>query len=486
MSETGDHVSSPGAAGNASRLGAGWFPQDDPVESFGNTVEQALRQLSVELAGLRAERDGLRLELEGIRTQYDILRQQLADRDRFSATVRELGDIVRHLTLPSRWTGDDTLAAELRGPALAPAPAPPSSNPFINASGGQAPAWTQDGLAPAFAPRSEPIAEVPPPPAPVVPPPPAPVVAAPPAPPAPPVAPATVVEEAPEVPAPPPAPAPAPPPVAAEPLADPVVAAPAPTAPAAMPEPEEAHVAAPTPPAPEPAPAPPTAPAEDVTDLWDPIVVVESNPASRTLPSPQVDRFFDQPGMWIGEPPKAAQRRDALRTWGGRAVTALLGLVVAVILLISVGPRVLPYETFFVRSGSMEPTIETGSMIFLTKVDASDLDKGDIITFDRPDKPGTLVTHRIFSVETNDQGRFFRTKGDANGTPDPWSVPASGTGWRYSFNIPKVGFVFGYLGTARARFALLAIPAVLLGALSLVDIWRPAPAAPASRSRKRR
>ena len=60
----------------------------DPVESFGNTVEQALHRLTLELAGLRAERDGLRLELEGIRAQLELTQQQLRDRERFSATFR--------------------------------------------------------------------------------------------------------------------------------------------------------------------------------------------------------------------------------------------------------------------------------------------------------------------------------------------------------------------------------------------------------------
>ena len=130
---------------------------------------------------------------------------------------------------------------------------------------------------------------------------------------------------------------------------------------------------------------------------------------------------------------------------------------------------------FFVRSGSMHPTFDTGDMVVLTKIDASDLKKGDIITFDRPDRPGTLVTHRIIGIQTSDQGRSFQTKGDYNDTADPWSVPATGTGWKYKAHIPKLGFLFGYLGTPQARLALLAIPAVLLGLLSIIDIWKPQP-----------
>ncbi len=57
------------------------------------------------------------------------------------------------------------------------------------------------------------------------------------------------------------------------------------------------------------------------------------------------------------------------------------------------------------------------------------------------------MTHRIVSIETNANGKQFVTKGDANQSPDPWRVPATGTGWKYQQRIPKLGWVFGYLST---------------------------------------
>ena len=44
-----------------------------------------------------------------------------------------------------------------------------------------------------------------------------------------------------------------------------------------------------------------------------------------------------------------------------------------VLLVATIGPRLLPYRTFTVLSGSMEPGIPTGSMIFAHEVDASQL-----------------------------------------------------------------------------------------------------------------
>jgi signal peptidase len=407
-----------------------WLGAPDPLQSFGNTIEQALQRLTIELAGLRAERDGLRLELEGLRTQLQLTQQQLGDRERFAATVRELGQIVQQLSAPPRWGGDPVAAAAGQAAAAAPYGPPPAQY---------------------VAPAPAPVAYAPPPPPPAAPP----IEAAAYAPPAP---------EAFAPPAPPPAPAapppPTPEPVAAPPVADvsPFAAPPAAPAPAPEPEPE------PEPIRPEPAPT-------SAFSFGD-------APPSRTpVVAATEESFFSGPGVWIGEPPKADGRRTLAKTWLTRAGSAIAIVIVAVVFLVSIGPKFLPYQTFFVRSGSMSPTFDTGDMIVLSKVDASDLKARDIITFDRPDKPGTLVTHRIVSVETNASGKQFVTKGDANSSPDPWRVPASGTGWRYRSRIPKLGYVFGYLGTPQARLALLAIPALLLGILSIIDIWKPQPKA---------
>jgi signal peptidase len=226
-------------------------------------------------------------------------------------------------------------------------------------------------------------------------------------------------------------------------------------------------------PEPDPEPAPAPEPAADTSTSSYSFASAEVPESRVPLLASTEETFFSGPGIWIGEPEKDEKRTGKLKAWGARIGTGIACLVVAIVFLVSIGPKFLPYQTFFVRSGSMSPTFDTGDMIVLTKVDASDLKPQDIITFDRPDKPGTLVTHRIVSIETTSAGKQLVTKGDANGSVDPWRVPATGTGWKYKTALPKIGFVFGYLGTPQARLALLAIPATLLGILSIIDIWKP-------------
>jgi signal peptidase I len=82
------------------------------------------------------------------------------------------------------------------------------------------------------------------------------------------------------------------------------------------------------------------------------------------------------------------------------------------------------------------------------------------------------VTHRVVKVGTSATGRYFLTKGDANGAPDDWQVPAVGTGWLAAFHIPVVGYALVDLQSTIGRLLLLIIPALALGAITLYEIWR--------------
>ena len=71
-----------------------------------------------------------------------------------------------------------------------------------------------------------------------------------------------------------------------------------------------------------------------------------------------------------------------------------------------------------VISGSMEPAISTGSLIFSSSVSTKDLHVGEIASFERSD--GVLITHRIVSKESIAGTELYsvRMKGDANNNED--------------------------------------------------------------------
>lgn len=72
-------------------------------------------------------------------------------------------------------------------------------------------------------------------------------------------------------------------------------------------------------------------------------------------------------------------------------------------------PTVFGWGKAVVLSGSMEPGLPVGSLLWIRRQDAYSI--GDVVTYE---DGGTLVTHRLVSVT----GDTAITKGDANNTED--------------------------------------------------------------------
>lgn len=163
------------------------------------------------------------------------------------------------------------------------------------------------------------------------------------------------------------------------------------------------------------------------------------------------------------------------------AVTASLTLAVTAAALLAavmtIGPQLFSYRVYAIESGSMRPTLPVGSAVVLRPVAANRIAVGDIITFNRPGASSVLVTHRVVAIRHRDRQTFFVTKGDANGAPDAWRVPASGTGWRYAGSVPYLGYPVAALKQPVIRFGLFAALALALTAAGLVRVWR-VPATP--------
>ena len=160
---------------------------------------------------------------------------------------------------------------------------------------------------------------------------------------------------------------------------------------------------------------------------------------------------------------------QAFMDWSRAALNAVLWLSLFALLLLLAGPRVLPFKTYAVMSGSMEPTIHVGSLVVLGPVDSADLRVGDVITFDPPGYGSELVTHRIVAVAQGPDGPVFQTKGDANATPDAWQIQGGGRGYRVLFSVPYLGWVTGVM---LGKLVLLVVLTLIAAGSLLVRIWR--------------
>jgi signal peptidase I len=136
--------------------------------------------------------------------------------------------------------------------------------------------------------------------------------------------------------------------------------------------------------------------------------------------------------------------------------------------------RLAGYQTFTILSGSMEPAIATGDLVFDERIAAADARVGDVITFP---EPGTrrLITHRLVHKRIGGGVARMGTKGDANNTPERWNIRADGQIGRVAFRVPKGGYASAYVNKRDMQLMLVVVPALLLGILQLVRIWRPGP-----------
>ena len=104
------------------------------------------------------------------------------------------------------------------------------------------------------------------------------------------------------------------------------------------------------------------------------------------------------------------------------ATTVMLSLFVAFVILLF-GVKLFGIEPHIVLSGSMEPKIWTGSIVYVKKLspaEAQQLQAGQDVTY-VVNKQGTKVTHRIYEVvgpayQKNQHGEFVL---DANGEKIP-------------------------------------------------------------------
>ena len=143
-----------------------------------------------------------------------------------------------------------------------------------------------------------------------------------------------------------------------------------------------------------------------------------------------------------------------------------LGMLVVVTV-----PSLFGYRSLTVVSGSMEPTLGTGSVVIDKVISPLDARPGDIVTFQDPLHPRQL-THRLRRMRIEGDTAYMVTRGDANDAAERWTVQADGQIGRVVAHLPKLGYVRAWLGTRYARLAVLAA-VMAFGLVLLVDMWRP-------------
>jgi len=150
-----------------------------------------------------------------------------------------------------------------------------------------------------------------------------------------------------------------------------------------------------------------------------------------------------------------------VRSLADRALTvaALAGLLAVLATVVGI---VLGVRPLLFRSGSMAPTITTGSVALAREVPARDLRVGDVVSVRTA--AGERVTHRVTGMQPAGASAALTLRGDANAAADAESYVVR-SAYRVFWHVPKVGYAVAALHSLPGRFGLgLVVAGMLLGA----------------------
>lgn len=149
-------------------------------------------------------------------------------------------------------------------------------------------------------------------------------------------------------------------------------------------------------------------------------------------------------------------------------VSLLLGI--AGLLIGSMLPIPGNVELKIVKSGSMEPTIPTGSLVIVKPGTRYSI--GDVITFGADTATQIPTTHRIIAFTGENRETMYTTKGDANEEADPNPVARQDVIGKIVFHIPYVGFILDFARQPLGFALLIGVPAALVILEEVITITR--------------
>lgn len=132
----------------------------------------------------------------------------------------------------------------------------------------------------------------------------------------------------------------------------------------------------------------------------------------------------------------------------------------------------LKLRVFTVLSGSMEPAIATGSLVFVRPQET--YFENEVITVISETNRRNTVTHRVTEViKDDDIGTIsYRLKGDANEEADRELIPQQRVVGKVSLNIPFLGKIINTAQTPAGFVVLIVIPATIIAYSELMSIKR--------------
>ena len=149
-----------------------------------------------------------------------------------------------------------------------------------------------------------------------------------------------------------------------------------------------------------------------------------------------------------------------------RAISNIIYAVIIVLVILALCfllvPQLFGVKVKAVVSGSMEPDIPTGSIVYIVPTAFEDINIGDDITYKT--QKGVYVTHRVISKD--EEAGVLQTQGTANDIAD---VPIYGNSilGRVNFSVPYLGYVTQFISTTGGKI-IMFISVLSLSLIALV------------------
>lgn len=147
--------------------------------------------------------------------------------------------------------------------------------------------------------------------------------------------------------------------------------------------------------------------------------------------------------------------------------TVLLIILFALAVLLIV-PNLLGMKSLAVLSGSMEPGIPVGSIVYVEEIEPSALQVDDVVTYSIGGN--TMVTHRVVEVDLDNQTLI--TKGDANDVVDANPVAFSQVVGKMKMHVPYLGYISIYIQTPLGIVAACGVLIVVILLTFLPEVFK--------------
>lgn len=118
------------------------------------------------------------------------------------------------------------------------------------------------------------------------------------------------------------------------------------------------------------------------------------------------------------------------------------------------------WRAYVVMSGSMEPAVGLGSVVFTQKQTQYKI--GEVITFASDANQKNFITHRIVDGIVSDANIEYTTKGDVNEEADNQKINHSQISGKVMLTLPYLGYLANFAKSPKGFIFLVIVPATII------------------------